>query len=334
MSMTSVKSNKRGLIIAFARRFVIHLLRFFGFYRIRHFSTTRIEYVRKRFSAGDKCFFLKVNNETPSSIKCIQQWLETINALHRQYVFICDNRSLKHALLTSCRFPDDAKVSFVKTNRHRLIRFAKKLTFESRAWKRMTAAHMMPFYMTNDSVTFSWHIDADDTFFALETDQMTTVILAVERLLIVGESHAISLDMWASRWKDKHWTFGVACVKNQIDYRPFFQKPNPDWKAESPVPNFDGFFTYLRDIGVHKLNSFYVENAYFIHWGDCMIYPVRWPLSKWSNGKLYLPILNSIFKRADLGTLQIADSALKIDIGLTEEKSDQLLAGLLPGSYL
>ena len=304
-------------------------LNWFDIYIVKHFSYTKIDFIHKSFKGDDKCFFLKINNNTEASIRCIQKWLHVVNKLNRSYVFICDNKLLKKEILLRLRFPDKKRITFVKSKRRLLYKYTSKLTFNVKNWRLMTVAHMMPFYMVNSTINYCWHIDADDTFFILEVDDIRNVIIKVEENMDKGSFDALSLDMWASRHEGKHWTFGVACLRNRINYRPLFEHPDRDWKKIENVPNFDGYFTYLRDVGVHKIGTFYVENSYFVHYGDFLRFPIKWPLSFWTDNTIFFPILNNVFCDYRKGQLSIVDGAIKIDIGLTREKSLCLLNKIL-----
>ena len=298
-------------------------------FRMNHFSYSRYEYVHKRFVPTNKCFFLKINNNNTMAYRCIQKWLDVVNKLDRDYAFICDNGALKKHLLNHISFPDNKKIVFIRSKRKRLYKYTKALTFNSIGWRKMTVAHMMPFYLINSDVELCWHVDADDTFFVLDANDVAKVITNVEELMLKKSYDALSLDMWASRYEGKHWTFGVACIKNRINYRKLFENPNKEWTHIEPVHNFDGYFTYLYDIGIHNIGTFYVENSFFVHYGDALRYPIKWPISFWRDGVIHFPILKSVFMDKKRGAIPIVKNAIKIDIGLNKARSMYLLNNML-----
>ncbi|WP_428058217.1 hypothetical protein [Candidatus Avelusimicrobium faecicola] len=262
-------------------------------------------------------FYLKVNRLADYTLPCIQHWINIINNTGADFYFLCDNKKLQNEILRWICFPN-RNVKFISSWRKKL----KKIIFNigTKNWIKATAAHLTSFYHAKQQkITKFWTIDADDTMICQYPEKGAKFLQQVE---LYAEKHnvaACSLDMWRSRTKGKHWSFGVCYVRDMVDFCSIFDR-NEDlsWISNylklDTAFNLDWFFTYLKEKKNIKIESFYFSNCYFIHWGSFIFNPIGASVYYWENGKLCLPVLAEVFQKKDLGVFKIAD-CFKVDIG-------------------
>lgn len=281
-----------------------------------------------------RSFYLKVYRDDENALRCIQNWLEVISYYDAANVFIlCDSIYLKKMILEKCRFPDHVYLEFMRTRKGYLKSVCKNLHSKSRRWRNAAYAHILPFYHSSKQNTKQhWDIDADDTMFLLNPDKTYSIMKSVENIATDNDISAFSLDMWRSRSKAKYWTFGVLFVNDIVDYCSIFNaNKDKTWMesySNSKLERFyntDWFFTYLKDNKIAKIESFYVKNASFVHWGaNCLSSPIYGGYYRWTEDRLIFPILKYIFKDDELGDLDTYD-CIQVDINLTGNESSEYL---------
>ena len=267
--------------------------------------------------------YFKINRFEHFTVECINKWIDAISVYDLQYVFVCDNDVLKHEVLKKCNLNDNF-TGFLKSDRRGLKKIAKNLYTDK--WEFATYAHLTPFYHAKlvGKRNF-WCIDADDTMFLMKSDKIAMIMQEVEKISIKSEISAISLDMWRSKTLGKHWSLGVLYINDNIDFcKVFASITNNQWMQELNIVddayNLDWFMTYLKDIKKYNIQSFYVENAGFIHWSDNLIInnSSSW-INMWKDGKVVYPIMKYIYQDDRYGVIEIAD-CIKIDVGIDESE--------------
>ena len=93
------------------------------------------------------------------------------------------------------------------------------------------------------------------------------------------------------------------------------------YKVSLVIRNADYLFTYIRDLKIVGIETFYVENlrVVFNH-GDPYRYPTQ-GLRYWHDGRYWFSVLCNDFGMGRAGSLPIPDDIIKIDIGITAEES-------------
>lgn len=276
----------------------------------------------KKTSNGAPVIYFKVNRVADYTFSCIQGWLNIINELGYDYYFVCDDNHLRYRILRECYF-GDTDIKFIKSYRHRLKGVAKNLGEGS--WMNATYAHLTPFYHAKkNGFACHWDIDADDTTILLEPSRAAEVIREAEKLAKENNFSALSLDMWRSKTGGRHWSLGILFISDTTDFCKVFEGVEDlswgkDIKEHKQVLNLDWFMTHLKKETDIKIETFYVENMWFIHWENLIMNtPFSW-ISYWKDGKIYYPIIQNLYHREKYGVKDIAD-CYKIDIGVTEEE--------------
>lgn len=266
--------------------------------------------------------YLKANKDEYYSLQCIQKWLDVVNGGGYDYYFVCDNKLLESKILRKCIFTD-GNIKFLRSKRHKLKRTAQHLY--TGIWEYATYAHLTPFWHAKKHGTkCHWDIDADDTLFMAPAQLVTEALGKVERIAEADSLSAATLDMWYSKLLSRHWTFGVAYIRDTVDYLGVFaNQKSDDWVSCMSIEsmyNIDWYMTYLKEHRGFKHGVFYIDSCYFVHWGRLLLDPKNAWVSCWHDGKIHLPILDFL-KRPDFATFDIGKDCYRIDEGLTLEKS-------------
>ena len=274
-------------------------------------------------------FYLKINRDAPYTIECIQMWLDVIKDVGADYYFVCDNKWLEHKVLKSCFFPND-DIKFISSFGKNMIRNAENLYTGN--WKNATYAHLTPFYHAKkNGFNNFWSIDADDTFFLMNSERIATALKCVQNYAFESCMDITSLDMWLSRTCGQHWSFGITYVDTtRVDYIGIFDTVSSQaWmKSYSDIEeifNLDWFFTFLRDKTEVNVGSFYVNHCWFVHFGNFISNPIYGWINYWDSGKIHYPILESVYNNMEIGCLNIANNVFSIDVGASKEEGMKIL---------
>lgn len=197
-------------------------------------------------------------------------------------------------------------------------------------WINAGYAHYTPFYHAFDNgIDAFWEIDADDTTICLNADKAAKALIEAEKYLNDTSIGAVSLDMWWTRTHYKYWTWGVAYVKGVSRFIEEFEQVE-DKRWWDPYKDLDiditadWFFTYLKDYKKMNIESFYIENSWFIHWCSFIRHSMFGYVCYWSKGEWHAPIMEYIFNSPNLGCIGIKN-CLKIDIGAELEEGQIFL---------
>ena len=168
----------------------------------------------------------------------------------------------------------------------------------------------------------------------LKHKRAAELLKVVQNKAEMDDLSAFSLDMWRSRTLGRHWSWGVAYVNDNVNFREIFSK-NMDLNWFMPYrhievnSNLDWYFTYLKDYMQLKIETFYVENMYFIHWGSFFRNPLAATVFLWDNGKVIFPVMRYVFKNENLGNVKIAD-CLKINFNLSQNEGMYFIENEVP----
>lgn len=281
---------------------------------------------------SDRIIYFKINRNVNYTLKCIQGWINIANELKYPFIFVCDNNELRYNIYRNCYF-ENSNIKFIKSMKIKTRKGVKNLY--TKHWKNATYAHLTPFYHAKkQGVCNFWNIDADDTTILLKPKRAAQALKEVEKLAIKKDINAISLDMWRSKTLGVHWSLGVLFIHDTIDFCKVFENQNDiEWTKKyldySDAFNLDWFMSYLKKYKSYKIETFYIENCHFIHWGELIFSPYTSWICSWKDGKIKYPILNSIYNNKVISELEIAD-CLKIDIGITDNECNDYFENEIP----
>lgn len=272
--------------------------------------------------------YFKVNRVTDFTKPCVQHWVNIAYQMKADYFIICDNKQMEYLLLRSVSFPS-SEIKFISSIRKPLKKVCQTLC--TPFWENATYAHLTPFYHSNDKKF--WAIDADDTMLCLKHRRVGEALKKTQNMVDKEGISAISLDMWRTRSYGKQWSWGVAYINDNIDFCSIFEN-NKDLSWTTHYLdcdyrfNLDWFFTYLKDFKKQKIETFYIDNSYFIHWGNFFRGPTTWHICLWSKGFLTYLILKYVFcdeNNQDISVLKIPEDCRKISINVLEYEGKRFL---------
>lgn len=275
----------------------IHFLSFFGF---KFYSPVNSE---------NNIYYLKVNRVSDYSLPCIQNWVNTIKT-NGNIVFICDNKKLRYEIFKIIFFYG-LNFDVIPSMRDKTRPISQFIG--TKYWKKATDAHLTSFtHAEKLGVNEFWTIDADDTMFLQDPDIVFKQLNNVVQYSNKNNIDVFSLDMWRSRSKGRHWSLGVVYVRNSTKILELLRKNKSlEWVENfsdlDVAFNLDWFFTYLKNTNILRVETFYFENYYFIHWGNFIRNCIGSGIYLWADSRLHLPILEHIFKNSRLGSIPIAD---------------------------
>lgn len=300
---------------------VIYYVYFFGH---QIYPIKRLERKGKWAKSEQPPMYLKVNRMSEYVALCVQQWVDVAQTIGADYFIICDDVKLKYHLLRNVLFPGK-DIKFMRSMRRKLRHVSK--TVADKKWEKAACAHMTSFYHADKrGVKNFWNIDADDTMLCLQPGRVAEALKIVQSVAEQHDISTISLDIWRSMTSGRHWSWGVSYVQNNVDFcRIFNENKDLSWLELTPgmEVNIDLYFNHLSKYFGIKVETFYVENMYFIHYGDFMNAPrLLAGVYFWHEGKLTFPIRKYIHKFR--GTVNIAD-CIKVDIGAEEKEGNYFL---------
>ncbi len=248
---------------------------------------------------SDNIFYLKINTIKDHSLECFQKWIDIANKKNAKVYIVCDDKKTELSLYKNIRFHDNFEV--IRSKIKKLYPYMKSLS--CKFWYNDVLTKLAIFYHASKHGHKNfWKIDADDTMFCIENDDIVTFLQNAEQISNEQNIKAFSLDIHTSKLYGKHWSFGVCYIDNTIDWFSIFQKyMNNGWKEKynqrfKEGMNLDWFFTYLRDEKILNIKSFYINKSYFYHYHDRSSDLMK--LSHWNDNKLIYPHLkcmNSYF---------------------------------------
>ncbi len=239
---------------------------------------------------------------------------------------------MKYDIVRKCYFKNN-DVRFLYSMRHKLKKVAFNLCTSK--WINATYAHLTPFYHAKmNNIKEFWNIDADDTTILLEPKKVAQLLKEAEAKSKKDKISCYALDMWRSKTNNIHWSLGVFFVNGLTDFVDVFEKErNLDWtktlEEYDRQFNLDWYMTYLKNTSNIKISTFYPDKTAFIHWGNFILNVSGCWFNYWQDGKIYYPIMNSVYFNEDLASTLIGDCD-KIDLGNSLEESFEFLENEIP----
>ena len=278
-------------------------------------------------------YFLKTNTDTKYAYRNFQLWINNISAKDNNPIIltVCDNDSIAKKL--------DNNIDWRGT-KHELIQSCRKETKDiiskvaNQKWENAGFAHLTPFYYAkNNGLPEFWNIDADDTLMCIDKNDAARVMIQVESEAQKNKIDIFSLDMWRSRSKGNHWSFGVTYVSGGIDWIEKikdcnYEGINKEFSDRVRPKNIDEFFTYIKNHDVSaNIGSFYIKNLMFIHYSEDFLYnPIQSSVYKYRDGVIEYPILLNVFGVNSMGTIPVYEDVNAIDLGLCMDDCEYFLA--------
>lgn len=284
---------------------------------------------RKKIKNKTACY-LKVNRFREYTLLCIQHWINILREIpNMDFYFICDNNELKNQIKRNIVFLD-SNINFIKSSlRPSIKRLGNKIAIKK--WQKAAYAHLTTYWHSyiNKYEAF-WNIDADDTIILLSPQKVAKVMSEVEAYTAKYNTDNISLDMWRSHTRGKHWTFGITYSLNKINWINILNKLyEKDWflyyKKYHIECNLDWFFTFLKDYKNIKNETFYIDKCSFIHYGAFLADIVKGSICEWKDNNIYYPIISNIFKCQELGVLPIAEDCIKFNADIKDGECVEFL---------
>jgi hypothetical protein len=292
-----------------------------------------------KFKRGSKLtndkpvFYLKINRNDNYAFLCLQHWLYTIEILDADFYIICDKDKLERQILKRIVFKN-GDIKFIKSVEKPLCNIVKNIATKN--WVKAAHAHLTTFWHAKrNNIENFWNIDADDTMFLAKPEIVADILKRAQSYADKNDLNTFSLDMWWSRTAQKHWSFGVTYTRQNVDWFEVFNR-NQDTNWQNHYReyacefNVDYFFTYLKDFMKLKIETFYVENCYFVHWGDFLTDVIASSICFWENGKLAFPILLKIYEDTSAGIIPISDDCVKFDLNIKKEDCIKFALNNLP----
>lgn len=256
----------------------------------------------KKFRADDMVFYLKVDRIASYTMMCIQHWICVADAYGARICFVCDNKNLEKMIIKECTFQKLSDINFIKSIKKPTKEVVKQLY--TGYWKNVTYAQLTPFYHAKEhKIERFFTIDADDTSFLMPPDKVAAGLKEAAKFAVLDEIQAFSLDMHCSRTRGKYWSFGVAFINGTKSFtRIFEENKDRSWIEKLSrlqnfrlrIANVDHFFCYLKETGLAKIESFYLDKSSFVHWEDPSSGIVPVAVMNWENRNLTFVTFQSV----------------------------------------
>ena len=277
--------------------------------------------IRRTF---DTAFYLKINRNENYAIVCLNQWFKIAQIMNADCYIICDNKALQKRVereVDSCHIEKKFLPSMKKP---KIIKHICTSIWAKNAGN----AYLSTFYYAKShGYNEFWNIDADDTMFLLNAKKCAQILSQVAIYANAHKICAFSLDMWHSRTLGTHFSFGITYTSFECDWFKILEG-NKDSKWQEKFMsldngnfNLDWFFTYLGASSLANVANFYIENAFFIHFGDFFVnrFGLGLGVSHWQEGKLRYPLLLEIYGSKRFGEIPIAKDCIKFDANLNKQ---------------
>lgn len=279
-------------------------------------------------------FYLKINRNERYTFRNLQHWVDIVEAIpESKYYILCDHEELKQEVLKQVVFRNSG-AEFLESCKTSAQMTSVVTEITDERWRNAGYAHLTTFWHARKmGYSGFWNIDADDTCFCLAPERVCELLQTAEANAEEEKMDILSLDMWMTRTKGYHWSFGITYVDNTADWFEIMKKYCKDEGMKSKqIRNVDGYFSCLRSCTDLKIGTFYFENLRFIHYSDDFFKrPDASGFFHWKDGKLILPILLNCFGIESLGCVPITKEVRKLDMGITDQESKEfLLTYILP----
>lgn len=271
-------------------------------------------------------FYLKINRNDDIAYSIFQQWIDIVHYINAEYYILCDKDDIKQQIYKRINF-HDYDIKFIKSDYVCLKNIVKQLT--NKIWFNAGCAHLTTFKHSQNKYNSFWNIDADDTLFCVDNKKMSKILVAISDYAEKNNIACFSLDMWKTITNNEHWSFGITYVNNKIDWLKVINNKlnEKEYEKEKNNWNIDWFFTYLKKVTNYRIETFYIENLKFIHYGNFLVQPVGAYFYQWKNGNLMLPNITNVFNVANdkIKRLAIPDEIIKFDYNISEQEDFQYI---------
>lgn len=284
-------------------------------------------------------FYLKFNSTNDGfSLWCLHHWINIVMSIHGGgYYIVCDKPVLIKKILISVPF-DDCEVKIIPSSKYVISK--KQLTNICHPiWKNACLAHLTTFsHAIKHGIKEFWNIDADDTSYFLPPDRVAQCLEDVRQYAKQNAIAVMSQDMHRSRLAGQHWSFGITYVNNVLDYKDFLKDSydstwNAKWKyifeKRASMSNLDWYFTYLHDIHKLKIETFTINNVYFMHWGIANTNSLYTMLQISRNGRIAYPLFSEIFNADSETEIEIFDDVIEFNSDSETQESAMFLKAIL-----
>ncbi|MGZ4474496.1 MAG: hypothetical protein ACXVWW_02205 [Nocardioides sp.] len=230
--------------------------------------------------------YLKINRRTTVTTRCLRFWAQTWAGTGARVFLLCDWDADDIAAWV----PAELEYEAVVPSSPRMA----ELLHDKVAprWRNAGAAHMTSFeHAAAEGLEEFWGIDADDTLFLHDPAMIRARLAGVEEWAHAHDVDTVSLDFY--RTYENHWSFGVAFTRMSADYVGLVEALDPaDMRAtiaaapagligrrkagsdvdvprgiDPQLENIDMVFDHLRLSGEAVLESFYLDDTFFMHAG-------------------------------------------------------------------
>ena len=280
-------------------------------------------------------FYLKYNSPNFHSIWCLHKWIETISYIGGRYVIICDNPKLEEKIIVNTTFNDDY-YKFIKSDRRTLKHIIKNIC--DKTWINAGFSHLTTFThaKTNNLEEF-WNIDVDDTTFFDTPENIARSLKKVMEYSKENDLDVFSYDMHATRFNNKHWSFGITYTRNVSKiFNIMKNTKSKKWQENySSLQklfgdyNLDWYFTYLRDNKIINAKTFNIDNLYFAHWGFATPIALTRLVQVEYDNNLYFPLSNPFCVSEFMQKIPIQKDIVVFETGINKDESLKNLSDML-----
>lgn len=270
-------------------------------------------------SKKDLVFCLKVNRDSDYTIKSLRHWINICTSCAKPYVIICDNQTLLNKINREIKFTKYF-LGIQPSYKQELGDMLKNIV--QPYWLNCAIAHLSTFYYaTKNGYNNFWNIDADDTMFCIEANIAANILIEAKEYADSNNIDCFSLDMWASKTRGVHWSFGITYIKNDIDYFDILNNIKDmrwtyDYLDYSNAFNLDWLFTHLGNIGTINTQSFYIEDVYFVHWGSFVLNPSVASICYWKDKEVHFPLFKGFISGYGFDVIPILETCIKLDVDM------------------
>lgn len=279
----------------------------------------------------NEVLYLKLNKFDEGAKKCFEYWLQVANSMDAAVIILCDKEDITKRILRETKFQTSI-VRFIKSQRAMFKKFVNKMQLD-KWWYNAAYAHLTTFsHAIDNNIQNFWNIDADDTIFMVEPSKIAKYMLEIKQYAAKNEISLFSLDMHHSNSNSFHWSYGITYTRNPEEIlEEFYKKDNlKKWKkyqkdnvlCRTPILNLDWFTTFIKSNKNLKIETFYIDNIYFLHFSNPLLSSTH-SLSLFSDNKIIYPIFKDVYgiNNIMISEVPIAKDDIKFDFNLSIEKS-------------
>lgn len=279
-------------------------------------------------TCGKKAIYLKINRCEEFAMRNLSRWIDVSYLMDADCYILCDDDFIVEKINDELLLSD--MCYFIKSDKGL---WSTKIveSIANRNWKNAAYAHLTTFIHAKDNeYTEFWNIDADDTMICLTVDRIKELLENVESRAKANNIDCFSLDMWRTKWKGEHWSFGITYTSACVNWKEIITQycDDEEYKNIKNAMNYniDCFFSYLKDNADVRIETFYVENLKFIHYSnDFFKGLISSAFYHWKQGKLMYPIMNVCVGIDEMSEYDIYDDVIGIDIGIKDEEARNIL---------